>query len=78
MRNPLSAVLQCADSIVASLNQISTLLSRHLFPSDAQNVIAAVQEERTSSMDAIQTIIACSVHQKSVIDDILTLSKVGY
>jgi signal transduction histidine kinase len=28
-----------------------------------------------SSFDAVQTIIACSIHQKRIVDDILTLSK---
>jgi PAS domain S-box-containing protein len=64
MRNPLSAILQCAD-------EISTLLSD--FRSSGSNVIAP--ELVTNSIDAAQTIALCAQHQKRIVDDVLTLSK---
>jgi len=62
MRNPLSAILQCADSIVHSLTQSQT----------NQTLLAAGIED---SINAAETILLCASHQKRVVDDILTLSK---
>jgi len=61
--NPLSAILQCADEIVETLSEI-------------------VEEERLISktdvlacIEAAQTIDLCAGHQKTIIEDILTVSK---
>ncbi|KAK7193706.1 hypothetical protein DPSP01_000261 [Paraphaeosphaeria sporulosa] len=61
MRNPLSAILICADDIRESLSQ-------HLFG----NSDAKVVEE---CIDAANNIALCVQHQKSIVDDILTVSK---
>lgn len=61
MRNPLSAILICADEIRESLSQ-------HLFA----NSDAKVVEE---CIDAANNIALCVQHQKSIVDDILTVSK---
>lgn len=63
MRNPLSAIVQCADLIVDSLEDLR--------PSTNGNI----QQILDGSIDAAQTIISCAQHQKSIVDDILTLSK---
>jgi PAS domain S-box-containing protein len=65
MRNPLSAILQCADEISATLSELRSTESL----SEAQ---AAVVD---SSIDAAQTITLCALHQKRIVDDVLTLSK---
>ena len=72
LRNPLSAVVQSADSVIASLQG----LPLH----DAETAISdmnfkKIQEEIATSIDSLQTIVSCSLHQKRVIDDVLTLSK---
>ncbi|KAJ3471391.1 hypothetical protein MRS44_001490 [Fusarium solani] len=64
MRNPLSAILQCADQIA---NNISTF--------DAHNVKAEVETLLENCLDAANTINLCASHQKRIVDDILTLSK---
>lgn len=64
MRNPLSAILQCSDEISTSLTQFKRSGSTTL-PDD---LIA-------NCLDAAQTISLCSQHQKRIVDDILTLSK---
>ncbi|KAF2199914.1 hypothetical protein GQ43DRAFT_375115 [Delitschia confertaspora ATCC 74209] len=64
MRNPLSAILQCAD-------EISSMLSD--FRTSGSNVISP--ELVTNSIDAAQTITLCAQHQKRIVDDVLTLSK---
>ncbi|KAF3918212.1 hypothetical protein ABW20_dc0107375 [Dactylellina cionopaga] len=66
MRNPLSAVLQLSDTIINSLSTCHKYYKSH----DSQ-----VEEEITAAIDAAQTILLCASHQKRVVDDILTLSK---
>jgi PAS domain S-box-containing protein len=64
MRNPLSAILQCSDEISGSLTQYR------------QSGAKALPDELVAScLDAAQTISLCSQHQKRIVDDILTLSK---
>ncbi|KAF5967654.1 sensory transduction histidine kinase [Fusarium coicis] len=63
MRNPLSAILQCADDITSAMQACRT------------NGIAASQEVIESCLDASQTIALCVQHQRSIVDDILTVSK---
>ncbi|CAH0035094.1 unnamed protein product [Clonostachys rhizophaga] len=63
MRNPLSAVLQCADDI-------STSLSR--YKANTPPPPWCVVE---SCIESAHTIALCVQHQKSIVDDILTISK---
>lgn len=73
MRNPLSAVIQCTDSAVDSVTELSRFCEISL--QDQQDTLQQAQIEVRNAMDALQTIITCSMHQKRIIDDILTLSK---
>ena len=66
MRNPLSAILQCADEISTTLTEFRT---NH---SSLQRVVDDLMDD---SVDAAQTIALCAQHQKRIVDDILTLSK---
>ncbi len=66
MRNPLSAILQCADEITTSLKDYRTQN-----PSSDQLIFDLMD----NSVDAAQTIALCAQHQKRIVDDILTLSK---
>ncbi|KAF2772771.1 histidine kinase [Teratosphaeria nubilosa] len=66
MRNPLSAILQSADSIVSTLQTEMTILGEN---------VSLSQETADEILDASQTIILCAQHQKRITDDILTLSK---
>ncbi|KAG9205475.1 hypothetical protein G6514_008117 [Epicoccum nigrum] len=64
MRNPLSAILQCAD-------EISTILGDF-----RQSGLQTIEPEIVAdSIDAAQTIALCAQHQKRIVDDVLTLSK---
>jgi PAS domain S-box-containing protein len=70
LRNPLSAVVQCADSVTSILQKlIPTHLERW------QSSIARINEDISICIESLQTIVTCSLHQKRVIDDVLTLSK---
>jgi signal transduction histidine kinase len=68
MRNPLSAILQCAD-------EISTSLSNFRSGNDEFRAGQNVLDLFDASVDAAQTIALCAQHQKRIVDDILTLSK---
>lgn len=63
MRNPLSAILQCADQIADNITAFST------------RNIKDVEALLESCLDAANTINLCASHQKRIVDDILTLSK---
>ncbi|CZS88736.1 related to sensory transduction histidine kinase [Rhynchosporium graminicola] len=65
MRNPLSAILQCADGISSSLSDII----------DDSNFDAKITASIKESIANAETIQLCAQHQKSIVDDILTISK---
>ncbi|KAL8671189.1 MAG: hypothetical protein Q9168_004306 [Polycauliona sp. 1 TL-2023] len=66
MRNPLSAILQCSDEIATTLSG---------YRSREKPVTKALGTLLDSNIDAAQTIALCAQHQKRIVDDILTLSK---
>lgn len=47
----------------------------HDFPPATQHISDAIGKEIGSCLESVQTIMACSLHQKNIIDDVLTLSK---
>ncbi|KAK5131794.1 hypothetical protein LTR08_000549 [Meristemomyces frigidus] len=65
MRNPLSAILQCSDEITSGLTRFK----------ESGEGSASLIEMIDSCLDAAQVINLCSQHQKRIVDDILTLSK---
>jgi signal transduction histidine kinase len=73
MRNPLSAVIQSADSTIESLKTVSAVLAHDR--SVHETLRKRLDSELRMSTDSLNTIISCSLHQKRVVDDILTLSK---
>ncbi|KAK0311247.1 hypothetical protein LTR01_003242 [Friedmanniomyces endolithicus] len=67
MRNPLSAILQSADSIVTAFTAMGMPLT-----GEGLNLSPEIADE---IMEAAQIIVLCAQHQKRIVDDILTLSK---
>ena len=66
MRNPLSAIVHCADAITSAVEECQAQLSNIPQPClDALN-------DNTASANII---LQCANHQKRIIDDVLTLSK---
>jgi signal transduction histidine kinase/ActR/RegA family two-component response regulator len=63
MRNPLSAILQCADDISSSLDEYR------------QKGKPPSSEVVENCLDAANVIALCVQHQKAIVDDILTISK---
>ncbi|KAI2472545.1 hypothetical protein F4781DRAFT_428246 [Annulohypoxylon bovei var. microspora] len=67
MRNPLSAILQCADEIAGTLSNLK--------PAEAGEQGESLRLAMEGCMEAASTITLCASHQKRIVDDILTLSK---
>ncbi|KAE8842153.1 hypothetical protein PTNB73_00208 [Pyrenophora teres f. teres] len=65
MRNPLSAIVQCADSIISAHKDFGS-------SKDYQKVYQNIVE---TTIDAAETIVQCSKHMKTIVDDVLTMSK---
>ncbi|KAK2600813.1 hypothetical protein N8I77_010320 [Diaporthe amygdali] len=85
MRNPLSAIIHCADAVIASLGKALDLQQRKIgLTRQNQSTNGGVsgggmrREDELlmeSSVENAETIIACAQHQKRIVDDILTMSK---
>ncbi|KAH7634988.1 putative histidine kinase group protein [Sordaria sp. MPI-SDFR-AT-0083] len=91
MRNPLSAIIHCADAITATLSRVQELVGgdHHGSDSDARSYAsegatdnqpnhelrAEVCELLDNGIDSAETIVGCAQHQKRIVDDILTMSK---
>ena len=65
MRNPLSAILLCADEIVTSLSDLQVDEPSH----------GAASDVIQGAIESAKTVGQCAQHQKRIVDDILTLSK---
>ena len=68
MRNPLSAIFQCADMIRLGIEECE----------EKGYSTEAVQETLTSSVENSAVISLCAQHQKRIVDDVLTLSKMDH
>ncbi|KAF1982437.1 hypothetical protein K402DRAFT_424545 [Aulographum hederae CBS 113979] len=66
VRNPLSAVMHCSEDIANSLSLISSVI----LPQDHRSM-----ESIQNAIENANTIAYCVQHQKRIIDDVLTLSK---
>ncbi|KAL2357458.1 putative histidine kinase M3YPp [Cryomyces antarcticus] len=66
MRNPLGAIILCADHIATSLAEVE---------SGTTELVSLHRELLNSHLEAAQTIALCAQHQKRIVDDVLTLSK---
>ncbi|KAK5553493.1 hypothetical protein LTR46_008468 [Exophiala xenobiotica] len=66
MRNPLSAITQLADGIAACVDDWNSM--------DDHSMESAIQLLK-ENVENGKTILLCASHQKRVIDDVLTLSK---
>lgn len=78
IRNPLGATMHCADLVHESLAEMERLVGKLALPNDngqRQSTRAKLDEQFESSKEAVDTILACSMHQKRITDDILSLSK---
>ncbi|KAH8649046.1 hypothetical protein BX600DRAFT_388716 [Xylariales sp. PMI_506] len=77
IRNPLSAVLHCGEEIVESMKKCLTALDASHFNTSAssQTTNATLRQQVYATLDAANTVMYCVQHQKQIVDDVLTLSK---
>ncbi|KAL1612148.1 hypothetical protein SLS60_000371 [Paraconiothyrium brasiliense] len=66
MRNPLSAIVHCADSISSAVEECHAKVA---------DVPALLLETLNDNIASANIIMQCANHQKRIIDDVLTLSK---
>lgn len=66
MRNPLSALCQCTDEIIGSIN---------MYRKTEPEIADRLQTMLDSCLEAANTISLCANHQKRIVDDVLTLSR---
>jgi signal transduction histidine kinase/CheY-like chemotaxis protein len=66
MRNPLSAIVHCADAITSVVEECQAQLS---------NIPEPCLEALNDNIASANIILQCANHQKRIIDDVLTLSK---
>ncbi|OAG05781.1 uncharacterized protein CC84DRAFT_1186923 [Paraphaeosphaeria sporulosa] len=64
MRNPLSAITQCADSVIMSLQDAQS-------KSDVDSLFEIIK----LNAEAAESILFCAAHQRRIINDILLLGK---
>lgn len=67
-RNPLSAITLCAESILTTLQELLNMNS-------GQDHINVTKDTIETHLESAEIIMACAQHQKRIIDDVLTLSK---
>lgn len=67
IRNPLSAILQSADGVLSCLESVGLPI--------LHEGMTLTNDHVETVVDSAQTIILCAQHQKRIVDDILTLSK---
>lgn len=86
MRNPLSAILHCTDAIIASLSRVQDInespvpLTPTQADTDSSRPSGAERSDEEKrllddSIENAETIVTCAQHQKRIVDDILTMSK---
>ncbi len=78
IRNPLSAVLHCGEEIVEAMREGSTILDALLETSPSSKCYqtrAILRRKTHAALEAAQTVMYCVQHQKQIVDDVLTLSK---
>ncbi|KAB8292244.1 hypothetical protein EYC80_007986 [Monilinia laxa] len=77
MRNPLSALIGCADEILFSLHDYKNSINQFIGAGKIRELLSAELPTYLidDAIEATDTIIYCAMHQKRIIDDILTLSR---
>lgn len=84
LRNPLSAMLHCADEIINSLQNYRSITPIRANGTNGESSSSGKHGLKLESpadkllddaVEAADTIIYCAMHQKRIVDDILTLSR---
>ncbi|KAH8204277.1 hypothetical protein TruAng_001563 [Truncatella angustata] len=73
IRNPLSAVLHCGEEVIGAMKTCLDNI-QPLVPQKCDGRTMLVQQME-NALEAANTIMYCVQHQKQIVDDVLTLSK---
>jgi len=78
MRNPLSAILQCSDEITSTIVKVknNAVIKSYISAAGGGDVVDEVETALSGAIEASQIIALCAQHQKRIVDDVLTLSKI--
>ena len=76
MRNPLSAIFQCSDLIIAGLEKFRRSANSGSAINPSVQDDSGLEDPIETAIDAANTIILCVQHQKRIVDDVLALSKI--
>ncbi|KAI4592781.1 hypothetical protein KJ359_010412 [Pestalotiopsis sp. 9143b] len=74
IRNPLSAVLHCGEEVVGAMKTCSKAM-KGIPAVQQRHEDAVISQHVENALDAANTIMYCVQHQKQIVDDVLTLSK---
>ncbi|KAJ2985478.1 hypothetical protein NUW58_g5507 [Xylaria curta] len=79
IRNPLSAVFHCGEEVIDDMKDgratLDTLIRDSAPPATLTSLRQKLKGQLDSAFDAAKTIMYCVQHQKQIVDDVLTLSK---
>ncbi|KAK6854914.1 sensory transduction histidine kinase [Apiospora arundinis] len=79
IRNPLSAVLHCGEEVVEAmqkcLDDIASVPDASVASSGNALVLHRLRSHLDGAINSTNTIMYCVQHQKQIVDDVLTLSK---
>ncbi|KAG9228812.1 hypothetical protein BJ875DRAFT_508295 [Amylocarpus encephaloides] len=77
MINPLSALIGCADEIISFLREYASNLRQPDVPTSTHSLDSNTPkiELLDEALEAADTIIYCAMHQKRIIEDVPTLSR---
>jgi len=70
MRNPLSAIVHCADAIATAVEECQEELK-------IADIPVLYRETLSDNLQNAKIVLQCANHQKRIIDDVLTLSKLN-
>lgn len=78
IRNPLSAVLHCGEEVVEAMRKSCLSLDamrEDTTSSMCHSVKAALERQTLAALEAARTVIYCVQHQTTIVNDVLTMSK---
>jgi signal transduction histidine kinase len=77
IRNPLSAVLHCSEEIIEAMKKCAkyTQTALEASPIADYDAYTELYYQVQNAIESANTIMYCVQHQKQIVDDVLTLSK---
>ena len=77
LRNPLNAIYNSAELLGESLNRFVQLQKEWARKPELQSLLEPLQADIQEDLEAVETILLSSQHQKRIADDVLHISKIS-